>query len=350
MKVAPTLRMQDPWQIDENDFPAQAGRSQRLRFLLNYAVLAPSSHNTQPWRFMLGDEFLELCPDRTRALPVVDPKDRALTISCGAALGHLQVAARYFGYRPITETFPDPKNAELFARIRLGESVEPSSKDARLFAAIKNRRTTRRRYDDRPLPESLVKDCSEAAARASVELRFMADPGVRSDIATLISQGDRIQFADPAFRRELGSWVHSKRAASHDGMSGEGFGMPDVLSSVGAMVIRTFDLGKGVAAKDQEIAANSPTLALLATHGDEPEAWLRVGQVLSHVLLNATASGVTAAYLNQPIEVDALRPRLREVAGVKGFPQILMRMGFGPKLAPTVRRPVDEVLATAAHA
>lgn len=341
--------MQDPWLTDENDFPAQAGPSQRLRFLLNYAVLAPSSHNTQPWRFVLGDEFLELCPDRTRALPVVDPQDRALTISCGAALGHLLVAARYFGYRPITETFPDVNNAELFARFRLGDSVEPSSNNARLFAAIKNRRTTRRRYDDRPLPESLLKDCSEAAAREDVQLRFMADPGSRSDIAALISQGDRIQFADPAFRRELGSWVHSKRAASHDGMSGEGFGMPDLLSPVGAMVIRTFDLGKGVAAKDQEIAANSPTLALLATHVDEPEAWLRVGQVLSHVLLAATASGVTAAYLNQPVEVDTLRPRLRQVAGVKGFPQILMRMGFGPEIAPSVRRPVDEVLSTAIY-
>jgi nitroreductase len=65
----------------------------RLRFLLGYAILAPSSHNTQPWRFRLRGPTLDLLADRRRALPVVDPEDRALVISCGAALGHLRVAA-----------------------------------------------------------------------------------------------------------------------------------------------------------------------------------------------------------------------------------------------------------------
>ena len=340
--------MHDPWQTDENDFPGQADPSDQLRFLLNYAILAPSSHNTQPWQFEVSDESLFLRADRTRSLPVVDPNGRELTISCGAALGHLQVAMRYFGYRPIIEIFPDPGDADLLARIKVGESIEQSPYDVRLFKAIQMRRTTRLRYEDRALPESLIKESNEAAAREGMEFQSIVDPSIRGEIAALISEGDRIQFADSAFRRELSSWIHSKRTVSRDGMSGERFGMPDILSPIIALLIRTFDLGKSVAAKDQEIAAGSPTLVVLATPGDEPGEWLRVGQVLSHILLSATASGVTTAYLDQPVEVRQLRQRVREVVGMEGFPQILLRMGFGPKLEPTVRRAVDEVLTRVA--
>lgn len=99
-----------------------------------------------------------------------------------------------------------------------------------------------------------------------------------------------------------------------------------------------------------DFARSLKSFRIRATPADGPQSWLRAGRVLSYVLLSAAASGITAAYLNQPIEVDALRPRLRDAAGMSGFPQILMRMGFGPKAGPTVRRPVDEVITAAARA
>lgn len=120
-----------------------------------------------------------------------------------------------------------------------------------------------------------------------------------------------MQFDDPAFRRELGAWVHSRRSATRDGMSGAAFGMPDVLSSVGGLIIRTFDMGNGMGAKDEEIAAGSPALLVLATSDDAPESWLRAGLALSSVLLDVAAAGWTSAYLNQPVETPELRPRLR---------------------------------------
>ena len=62
------------------------------------------------------------------------------------------------------------------------------------------------------------------------------------------------------------------------------------------------------------------------------------------MLLAAGACGLTAAYLNQPVEVDELRPRLAAAAGVQGVPQLLFRLGRGPQIQPAVRRPVAEVL------
>ncbi|UTP38281.1 hypothetical protein M9M90_13780 [Phenylobacterium sp. LH3H17] len=178
-------------------------------------------------------------------------------------------------------------------------------------------------------------------------MAFLSDPTVKSRVASLVSEGDRVQFADPRFRRELGSWVHSRRSASRDGMSGSNFGMPDVLSATGGLVIRTFDIGEGVGAKDQEISAGSPALIVVATDVDDVRHWLAAGVAHVQMLLQVTDAGMTAAYMNQPIEVDELRPALKNLAGLRGWPQLLLRIGHGPVVQPAVRRPLEEVLLSA---
>ncbi len=114
------------------------------------------------------------------------------------------------------------------------------------------------------------------------------------------------------------------------------------MSLAGPFVIRTFDTGKGQAAKDSQLAEGSPVLAVLGTEDDTPPEWLAAGQALARVLLRARAEGVWASFLNQPIEVPELRPRLRDAIGQSGFPQLLLRMGYGPEVRPTPRRPAEE--------
>lgn len=331
--------------VAEPRFPSAQPDAEILRFLVNYAILAPSSHNTQPWLFRIGEQSLGLIADRTRALPVVDPNDRALTISCGAALEHLLVAARRFG-RDLT--IEDPGNGadpDLLATVRLAGTITPRSEDMALFEAIPNRSTTRTKYEKRILPKKLLDACCKLASERGTELTIVEEESQRIEIADLVADGDRIQFNDSRFRRELAAWVHSRRAASRDGMSGESFGMSDLLSPVGALIIRTFNIGSGVAAGDREkILDGSPVLAVFGTHGDGPRDWLAVGRALSRVLLKLTASGATAAFLNQPIEVERLRPRLADAIGRSTTPQLLMRFGYGEAVNRSVRRPVEDVL------
>lgn len=341
--------MHDPtaeWHVDGSEYPASGSDADRLRFLVRYAILAPSGHNTQPWLFRIAGDHLDLIASRTRALPVVNPHDRALVISCGAALGVLRTALRRFGHAGIVELLPASDDPDLLARVRLGPAYEPTAADHARFDAITRRRSTRRRFADEPLPSGLAEELVAIAQVDGAELVVVTEHEPKVAVAALVAEGDRTQFADPAFRRELGSWVHSRRAASRDGMSGANFGMPDMLSSIGGRVIRSFDMGNGIGAKDEQIAIGSPALAVVATPGDEPEDWLAAGIAHVTVLLAVTAAGLTAAYLNQPVEVDRLRPRLREVVGTTGMPQLLVRIGRGPEIAPAVRRPVEEVIVT----
>lgn len=318
---------------------------EQFKRMLEHAVFAASGHNTQPWLFRLGTDYLDLIADRSRGLPIVDPFDRELTISCGAALDHLVTAGRYYGKELTIQVSPDATDTDLLARCRMANDMSPSSSDKALFESIPNRRTTRSKFESRELPINVRKQCIEMAAQHGIELVLITDSKRRREIADLVAEGDRIQFADPRFRRELASWVHSRRGPGQDGMSGTGFGMPDVLSPIGAFVIRTFDLGDSIAAGDQvKIVEGSPMLAVLSSTSDTLPDWLATGQALSSVLLTLTAAGATASYLNPPVEINQLRPRLGELVKCEGHPQLLMRFGYGPSTSPTVRRTVDDVL------
>ena len=332
------------WRISETEYPASGAVADRLRFLVRYAILAPSGHNTQPWLFRLAGDRLEVIADRTRALPVVDPHDRALVISCGAAIGVLRAALRHFGHSGEIEWLPGGDDPDLLARVGLGSPNQPDAAEEARFQAITRRRSTRLAFADEPLPPGLAEELLALAGADGTELALLTEPDRKAAVAALVAEGDRAQFADPAFRRELAAWVHSRRAASRDGMSGAAFGMPDILSGVGGLVIRTFDMGAGIGAKDEQIATRSPALLAVATPGDTARDWLAAGIAHVTLLLEATARGLTAAYVNQPVEVEPLRPRLREVAGVAGLPQLLLRIGRGPGITPAVRRPPEEVI------
>jgi hypothetical protein len=337
---------EDPWAVDPAGFAACDGPRSQLRFLVTYAVLAPSGHNTQPWLFRLrGANLLELRADRTRALPVVDPADRALVISCGAALANLACAAEALGLSLRVDRLPDPADPDLVARVSALGPCPPATASARLLRAMTARRSSRFPYVADPVPDALRDEASAAAAaRGDAALRWATEPASRHAIARLVAEGDRIQMADPAFRHELAAWMRSRHGVSRDGLSGAAFGMPDLLTAAAALVVRTFDMGAGQAAKDLALAEGSPALACVVAPGDAPADWLAAGEALQRALLAVTAGGFTASFLNQPIEVPALRPRLAAAFGDAGVPQVLLRIGRGPKPVPAARRPVAQVL------
>lgn len=335
-----------PWAIEEADFPAFGHSVDQLRFLVGYAVLAPSGHNAQPWFFCIYPDRIEVFADRTRALPVVDPYDRALVMSCGAAVANLALAAAHFGLR-VAIDLPHSYHDDLLATVRLLGRCERDESTEDLFHAIVHRRTNRRPFLDEIPPIGLIERASTLASEHDVHIHWIVDAATKHVLAQLIAEGDRAQLADPRFRRELASWVHSRRSASRDGLSGYAMGMPDVLSPVGALVIRTFDVGKGQAAKDVALAEGSPVLAVFSTDHDEPAQWLATGQAMQKVLLAITAAGFSASFLNQPIEVDFLRPSLALTLGTTRYPQLMIRIGRGPAIEPALRRPVRDVIIEA---
>jgi len=332
------------WDVSPDDFPADGTSEEKLWFAVRYAVLAPSTRNTQPWLFRIHGNVLDLYADPSRALPVVDPDHRELIISCGAALAHLRVAVRYFGYSYQIETFPESSEPDLLARFHLGFKHDTEAGDVLLLNAIPRRRTNRLEFRNEAVPDALLSVLSALAAREGAWLKVVDSEEARYTVADLVAEADRIQWADKPFRRELADWLHPNRSDAFDGIPGYAQGPNGLPAYAGPMVIKTFDLGKGRSSKDWEVALGAPALTVLGTDTDTPLDWLQTGQALGALLLRARVEDVWASFLNQPIELSELRPRLAEVIKPGSCPQIILRLGFSNEVKPTPRRPVQDVI------
>lgn len=127
-------------------------------------------------------------------------------------------------------------------------------------------------------------------------------------------------------------------------MPGFALGLSELQSVVGPLIVRTFDVGSSQAAKDDDLSRGSALLAVLVTPSDGVADWIAAGQALQRVLLTATAAGLQASFLNQPVEIPSMRLQLARRLDLPGPPQLLLRFGYGPSSAPTPRRPIEDVL------
>jgi nitroreductase len=147
-------------------------RSQTLRRAAVRATLAPSIHNTQPWRFVLSADALEIHADRSRQLRVLDPRGRQMTISCGCALFNARASIAAAGYDPAVERLADPMQPALLARVLVGEPRRDWLAVGALDEEAERRHTNRRRFSDEPVPPADVAVLVEAADREGAVRTF----------------------------------------------------------------------------------------------------------------------------------------------------------------------------------
>jgi nitroreductase len=334
----------EAWAVEPTSYPLGGPVPDQLRAAVGWAVLAPSSHNSQPWLFDVRENGVDVVADRSRALPVVDPDDRELIISVGAGVATLAVVIRRFGHDAAVAWWPDHDDVDLVARVTLGAEFEPSAADLQRFAAVTRRCTNRGPYVDQPVPNGLLERLALDAAAEGAHIEWVEGPD-RHGVADLVAEGDLMQMHDRMFRRELAAWTTANRSKRLDGIRGYTVGVHDLASNFGPLAIRTFDLGRGQAARDAALAEGCPALAVIDTPGDSPQDWAAAGAALVAVLLRLTGDGYAASFLNQPIEVPGLRERVAEEFGAAGVPQLLLRIGQpGEAMEHTPRRCVGDVL------
>ncbi len=149
------------------DFPAVAleawqgpgAEADLRRWALAYAILAPNSHNRQPWLVDLAEpNAITLYVDRERLLPMTDPWFRQIAVSQGTFLESLVIALRQRGVAPAVQLFPkgEFKPRELddrpVARVSWAAvtgavpGAPPAPKDA-LFGQLLRRHTAKIDYD-----------------------------------------------------------------------------------------------------------------------------------------------------------------------------------------------------------
>ncbi len=334
-----------PKVLAETEFPRNGTTAEKLRFMLQYAVLAPSVNNTQPWKFSIANDVISLYADRSRALAVTDPQHRELTISCGAALEHIAIAIKHFGFSPLVEQFPDPDNPDLLAQIRIGSMSKNSADDALFFYGMARRQTWRRKFGSRSISNEMFANLVMSAANSEVWIDMLDGPVRREEVARLIGEADLIQGHDQRFREELLQWITISGAHRHDGMPGTARGHTLVGSIFDFLMFKKKDSGPHRAVTDRRLIGQSRLLAIIGTVDDEPAAWLEAGRSLVRLLLRARSAGISASFFGQVVQVAETREKLAKLAGDHGHPQLVLRLGYATSnRITTPRRALEKVI------
>ncbi|MET8451125.1 nitroreductase family protein [Streptomyces sp. NPDC005209] len=317
------------------------------RDLVAEAVVAPSMHNAQPWRFrfVTSERSLLLLADLDRAMPRSDPGNRALHIGCGAALFNLRVAAAHAGFAPMVRLLPDPAEPLLLARVELGGApgTVPHEDDlAPLHSAIHERHTSRYPFEEKAIPEDVQAALRTAAGQEGAELQFPG-PWHTETVLELVHDAESRDALDPEGLEELRRWTRLGPEAdvATDGVPEYAFG-PRMRD--GRAPLRDFAGRRPVADRGATAFEKNPHLALLSTPGDAPADWLRAGQAMERVLLAATAAGLATSLTSHALENRDLRLLARDPVTGTGHVQMVLRLGYGPQGPSTPRRPVREVL------
>ncbi len=326
------------------DNPAQLmSPAERLRYLLESAILAPSRHNTQPWLFDIEGRELRVYGDWRRTLRAADPDGRELVMACGAALQNVEVAALQQGCMASVEILAAGRKDGLLARLTLEEARRPTPEDEALHAAIPRRRTDRFAHEVRDVPAALLGTLVREAAQLGGKVRVI-EPGARPALAELLAEADRAQWSNPRFRAELTSWSRDNLGREGDGMPSYAHGRSAAGSALHGILMRVSSGVSDEEGRDRHHALHARVLLALSTDHDGPADWLSAGRAMQRVLLRAAAHGLSASFFSQAVEVRSARARLREELGDRRYPQVLMRLGYGRPLRATPRRPVAAVL------
>ncbi len=333
-------------EIASADYPAAGSREEQFRFLLRYAVLAPSTFNTQPWKFALSDEGIAVFADYTRRMPVADPGNRELLMSVGAAVLNLRVAAAQFGLgcRVSYNYNGDSERPLAFVGLVPGASTSDNENLRALFPAISVRHTNRNPFLVTRIPASVLAMLNSIGEGTQVVLTISTDGSLNQRVGDLVAAAERMLLGDVEFRKDNAEWMRPSWSTHNDGVPGSAAGLGGVAAALAPWATRVIDLGRLRAARDKNLCIEAPGLVALSSEDSVPH-FLETGEVLERVLLTLAREGMQTSYFNMPVKAPEYRVKLRALLGVASWPQVLLRIGFGLTESPgTPRRPVDEVV------
>lgn len=316
--------------------------SMRDREIVRYATLAANSHNSQPWLFALSADGITIAPDLSRRCPAVDPDDHHLFASLGCALENLSHAATALGLR--TEPRVEGET------IAIAFEKAPPVRSA-LFEAIVLRQSTRTKYDGKPVANDAIRLLESACREPGVSAIFITDRTRIANVTDYVLQGNTWQMRDQAFMDELVSWMRfneTEATEKLDGLFTRASGNAALPGWIARPLLRFFFTEDGENKKYRDHIESSAGIVILSTDADNKAHWIAAGRACQRFALQATALGLKYAFINQPVEVAALRGQFASFLGVPGRrPDIVMRFGAGPELPKSLRRPPEQVMSGA---
>lgn len=316
-----------------------------MRFLLQFGIDAPSSHNTQPWLFKLTANAIEVYKNKDRELAESDKNGRQLFLSIGCAIENILLAADYYGLSNQISYFPNDTDPVFVARITFKDFAPASHLDEHHLALeIPKRHANREPFEERPVPENFLAEIKKLE-QPDLKILLVSDAETKAKAFKVVSDATVAAFRDKSFTKELSEWMRPSMPKYRDGMPGYNIGIPWLLSFIVPFMIRHGNVVAQQKKMVEVMLAATPTFLVIATEGDEPRDWVNAGATLERIWLMASRAGIKLGVFGAPIQIGDFSMKLQDALGTRLHPQVFTRIGFAdkvPKASP--RLPLADVI------
>jgi len=320
--------------------------SSSIRELLEYARLAPSVHNAQPWRFIVNGATISLAVAPERMLDAGDPTSRESWISFGVCLEAMMQAAQGLGMKAEITEIQGAALSDIIATVTV--TPDMSEKQPGILKALKDRHTHRERMEPTDIPAALIENCQQAVKNLDgVSVLFLQEKSSIDKVADYTLKAMTLALGNPDFRHELYHFVHYNWSPSRTGMHGYTLGEGMLGSVFGKLSIK-LGIGLGMKARhDQQRIKDASALVFVATRGDVPSFWLNAGRAYLRVALEVTKSGLAQGTLAAPIEAASFHEDIEKLLGTTARLQTMLRIGKAAHpVRSSPRLEVDELTST----
>lgn len=315
-----------------------------IKKMITYASMAPSGHNTQPWKFQTEGHYIKLLPDYSKTLPVADADHHELFISLGCALENLVLAAKELGYNG--NVMYDMTDGEEEILIHLYED-ETITKDI-LFASIADRHVNRSHYLDQEIPAEVLEQLEYLSKTEGVTLSMIHEKEEKKSVAALLKKAAFMQFSNKEYKSELLHWIRFSQQEAlqyKDGLRAASNGNPSMQPWLGSFFFQHFVTPAHEAKKAEHLAEESPVLVVFTVKQNSKKSWVEMGRCFERFSLAATRYGIAHAHLNMACQEKEMREQLKGLLHTNEEPLLLLRIGFSNKeLPPSYRLPVDTLV------
>ncbi len=317
--------------IKWSDFYSEKSSEDRIKFLLKYAILAPSTHNSQPWLFKVTNNSCKIYFDNSKRIIEADPIERDLYISFGCLIENLIIAGRYFNVFDRAEYFGKQDNncvAEIFFKNLEDQKENTLDQFTAWIDAILERVNARGIFEKRSIEKKILDNINQLNTFPGLEIHLITKNEKIREIASLTAEGLKFAYASRAFRKEMAKWMNSSFSKREEGIPGYSLRMPTLISLFFPTLIKFFNLSKWVAILNYRSISSAQLICIISAEENNPITWIKVGQLFERITLHFKINDIKTSVFVASIEMGELYKRIQQILGTARIPHMLFCAGY----------------------
>lgn len=321
--------MNSAWDVKIKDFPKKGSLKTQIEFCLSYGILAPSTHNSQPWRFEVKKDYCDIYNDSSIQIIEGDPQKNYLYITMGCLIENILIAASYFRIFKDVEYYGKGRNG-LLARVYFEKNSKKdgSRLDKSLLDAIPRRINARGIFQSKKINKNIMSDLYDLNDYKDIQMSLIDKMKDINKAAELTAEGISHAYNRKTFRYEMSKWINNNLSSKKRGIPGYSLKMPLFLSIIFPIIIPYVNLGEILSRLNYKSVSSAPLIVAVSSKSKDFKSMIEVGRISQRIMLYLASKNIRHSIFVASLEAKSLKRKLKELTKTNYDPEFLLCAGY----------------------